>query len=71
MSSQIQSVLFKTKDWSVNEAKKWLIDNEFNTNRVHTTEKYHRFRQVKPDADVRYRIKKIGNGIAFIVGYPS
>lgn len=47
-STEIQTVLFDKKKWSVSAAKKWLIDHGKKAPAADTTAEYHRFRQSPP-----------------------
>lgn len=45
----IQSVIFNKKKYSPSEAMAWLMENNFDFDKIHTTERYHRFRQFEPE----------------------
>jgi len=47
----IQSVIFNKKKYSPSEAVAFLIENGFEFGDIHTTERYHRFRQFDPKYD--------------------
>jgi hypothetical protein len=44
-STEVQSVLFDRKKWTVSDAKKWLIDHGKEAPSADSTAQYHRFRQ--------------------------
>jgi len=67
--SRVQSVLFDEHVWSINDARRWLLNNGFIDPKVDITNKYYRFRQYNPTYSERYRIKKINSSISFIIGY--
>ena len=65
----IQSVIFDKERWTVPAARKWLKAHKFRSNKVDTTDEYHRFRQYPPDYENEiYRTKTNKNGIKLIVG---
>lgn len=66
----IQSVLFDKTKWTIPQARHWLSSHGFVFIKVHTTEHYHRFRQYDPRKE-KYRTQKIGNGIEYVIGYPT
>lgn len=47
-STEIQSIMFDKKKWTVSLAKKWLKDHQKKVPAVDTTSEYHRFRQAPP-----------------------
>jgi hypothetical protein len=47
-STEVQSVLFDRRRWTVTAAKKWLRDHGYKVPAVDSTEEYHRFRQRPP-----------------------
>jgi len=49
MAKVVQSVIFNKKQYTPAEAMAWLLEHDFKINKIHTTEKYHRFNQFKPD----------------------
>jgi hypothetical protein len=64
---QIQSVLFKRPEWKLTECKKWLKKHGFKTD-VDKKPEHYRFRQLDPELFNKYRTKKIGDNIEFIIG---
>lgn len=65
----VQSVLFDSHKWTIPRAKKWLTDNNYKIIKVHTTDNFHRFRQINPNPDKKYRTINIGNGIELLIMY--
>jgi len=65
--TQIQSVLFKRPEWKLSECKKWLKKHGFKTS-VDKKPEHFRFRQLEPEMFNKYRTKKIGDNIEFIIG---
>jgi len=47
----VQSVIFNKKKYSPSEAMSWLMEHGFSFEKLHTTERYHRFRQFEPMYD--------------------
>lgn len=45
----IQSVIFDKKYFTPSQAMAWLRENNYKFSDIHTTERYHRFRQFEPD----------------------
>ena len=69
----VQSILFDRKIWNLQNAKKWLLKNnykvKFENKQPHITKNFIRFRQLKPIKNNEYRIHSIGNGIDLILEY--
>ena len=64
----IQSVLFDRNIWTLKKAKDWLKWRgmfQF----VDVKPNFWRFRQEDPSKFKTLKIKKIGNGIEFVLGY--
>lgn len=68
-SSVVQSVLFSTKIWDKEGAKKWLKKHGYKHNDVRKTEDHYRFRQIPPMRTGRYITYPLGRGIEFIIFY--
>lgn len=70
MALKVQTVIFPTNKFSVTQAKSWLKKHNFKVGKVHTTENYHRFRQISPNKikDGSYRTKKVKGGIGLVFG---
>ena len=68
---KIQSFLFDVKNFTADEAKKWLEDHDKKSDKVDTTEEYHRFRQRNPkDFDEKsFRTIEITEGTKAIAGH--
>lgn len=45
----IQSILFDKDQWTIPQATEWLRKNNYKVIKVHTTDEYHRFRQISPE----------------------
>ena len=74
--SIVQSVLFDSKMWDVREAVRWLQENGFKASKIDETTNFYRFRQVSPTSlkkkgYTEYRIKKLSNGIEFVLAYKA
>ena len=65
----IQSIIFDKGLYTEMKARQWLKDHDFKfKNKIHTTDKFLRFRQLSPLKDnVQYRVKYIDDGIYFIL----
>lgn len=70
---QIQSIIFDREKWTLDEAKDWILDNEFDIIKMpHLTDRFIRFRQKEPNyKKYNYITKKLKDGIEFIIGYPK
>ena len=66
-STKIQSILFKRPEWKLTECKKWLKKHGYKTD-VDKKPEHYRFRQLDPEMFEKYRTKKIGDNIEFIIG---
>lgn len=72
--SEVQSVLFDIKTWTIARAKKWLAENDFTSRKVDKGEdgEYYRFRQTDPD---KYKEKRTisteTSGVKFIIGFKA
>lgn len=62
----IQSVLFPRGKFTVAAARAWLRAHKFLSGKVHTTEKFHRFRQQPPDPRREYLLITLENGVRLI-----
>lgn len=71
-NSDIQSVIFKKKFWTLPESIKWLKDHNMKTNLDEKTQTY-RFRQTEPEQYTKFRIIKEhsenGKLIEFVIGF--
>jgi hypothetical protein len=68
MLATVQSVLISTQ-YSIKDAKDWIINHGFKIKKIDITEHFYRFRQENPDKFKRFRIKKIAPGIEFVLGF--
>jgi len=48
-SRVVQSILLPTNKYTIKKAKKWLKDHKKRYGKIHTTENYHRARQLEPE----------------------
>ncbi len=67
--SEIQSIIFDKKLWSISEAKKWLKDRKFKFTKVDKKQNFIRFRQQSPKKFNRFRTLIRDLGIRFILGF--
>jgi len=69
----VQSVVFDKKKWKLNDAIKWLDENNYHSPKVDSTTKTMRFRQIDPipykSPDWKYTTHRLGNGIDLIILY--
>jgi len=67
----IQSVIFKKDMFTASQAIAWLIEHNYSYGNIHTTEKYHRFRQFDPDYSnpdkIHITVKSKYPGIKYIM----
>lgn len=71
-SSRVQSVLFDKTKYTIPQAVRWLDLHNYRHYKVHTTGRFHRFRQYDPPMAPhreQYRTEKLGNGIEFVIGF--
>ena len=77
--SQIQSVIFEKKHWTIPKAEKYLKDNGYKTTfygkKVDITPNFYRYRQLAPSRFKNYITKKLRkskshkhNGVQLIIG---
>jgi len=66
--SEIQSVLFSKRYWTVDRAKKWLREHKKLYGKMHTTKDHYRFRQTDPKKYKSFATKKVTPSIMFIYG---
>jgi hypothetical protein len=74
MSSAVQSVLFDKSQWTISQAKRWLLDHDFVYKKVDVTDKYIRFRQISPTIAKKhgfnkYFTKKVGDDVMLVITY--
>jgi hypothetical protein len=69
----VQSVVFDKKKWKLNDAIKWLDENNYHSPKVDSTTKTMRFRQIDPtpykSPDWKYTTHRLGDGIDLIILY--
>ena len=66
-STKIQSVIFKRPEWTLVKCKQWLKKHGYKYD-VDKKPDHFRFRQLEPEMFEKYRTKKIGDNIEFIIG---
>ena len=66
----LQSILVPKSRFSLEEAKKWILDNKYKVSyygkQYHETKRYYRFRQHKNRRGKTYYIKKLPNGVKLV-----
>jgi len=67
--TNVQSIIFDKKMFTVAKAQKWLRNNKFKYTKVDKKLHTLRFRQIDPKVFKRFRTKKIANGISFVIGF--
>ena len=64
----VKSVLINKKKYSLIDAVKWVLDNNYKIDyEIDETDKYYRFRQYTPRKNANYITKKIKDGIKLVV----
>jgi len=74
MIGKIQSILIDKSVASLDDAIKWIKQNDYILNKVHITNNYYRFRQLSPQNLLKQgftniRTHDFKNGIKFIIYY--
>lgn len=70
MPSEIQSVLFDMNYWEPLQARDWLNNHGFApVKRMHRGRRFYHYRLQNPDQFDRFRIKKTGQHMEFIIGF--
>lgn len=73
MTSQIQAVTFKKKDWDTKQARKWMKDHNLTPiKHVDITDNFYRYRITSPTLYKRYETKVVdhnGKEIHLIIGF--
>ncbi|MEN3047009.1 MAG: hypothetical protein ABDH49_08580 [Candidatus Hydrothermales bacterium] len=67
--SQVQSILFDRTLWSLKEARRWLIDHDYQYRTYERTKNYYRFPQLPAEEFDRFRVLDWGKGIKAIIGF--
>ena len=68
--SEIQSVVFKRKFWTIVRARKWMKRRGLkSTMKVDRNKTQYRFRQLPPKRFKRFITKKIQPTVSFIIGF--
>lgn len=65
----IQSVLFPKNEFSINDAKDWLIQHKLHYSKLDVTNNFYRFRQVNPDNSKKFIIDTLPNKIELVIQY--
>jgi hypothetical protein len=61
----LQTILIPRSTFTLQQAVKWLIDNNYSHKKVDNTEHFYRFRQVPPTGH-KFYTKKLPNGIDLV-----
>ena len=73
MPSEVQSVLFDKSKFNQKTAETWLKKNDFKKTfhgkKVDITKNKLRYRQQAPSKFNKYRIKKLNQGVEFVMGF--
>ena len=70
MTSEVQSVIFKSHYWSVIRARAWLKKQGFkHDSKVDIKAHTLRFRQTSPSKYKRYKIKKVKPTVQLVIGF--
>lgn len=68
--SKIQSVLFDMEKWTPQQARKWLTEHDLKPiKKMHRGRRFLHYRLRESHQFNRLRIKKVGHGIEFIIGF--
>ncbi len=67
--SEVQSITFKKRFWSVPRAKKWLREHDYTSKKVDVTPTLLRFRQQPASRFKRIRTKPITPSISLVLGF--
>lgn len=66
-ASKVQSILFDVKKFNIAKSKAWLKSHGYVILKIHTTDQYHRFRQMEPKKGAMMRTITLAPGIKAIV----
>jgi hypothetical protein len=70
--SEVQSVLFEKKYWTLRSAADWLVrHNLWQIKKVHETKNFYRFRLHEPKNYKRIRILKTKKHLGLLIGFPA
>jgi len=65
----IQSILFPKNEFSIDDAKLWLIQHNLYHLKLDETKNFYRFRQVNPDNLKKFIIETLPNKIELVIQY--
>lgn len=68
-SSSIHTVLFNKRYWSVDKAKKWLLEQGLIAPKVRETAHFYRFRQIDPKYFKSFSTIEATPTIRLVIGY--
>lgn len=69
--SEIQSVLFDKKKWTIPTANEWLIYHNIKPMKMeHTTNRFYRYRIRDPTKFSRIRTIETRSGVYLLIGFP-
>lgn len=67
--SDVHTVLFKKRYWTVERAKRWLAEHGLISPKVHETANFYRFRQIDPKKFKSFSTIDIQPTIKYVIGY--
>jgi hypothetical protein len=74
-SHKVQSVVFDKKHWTVKEAKKWLLENNYTASKVDRKLNTLRFRQIDPEQfnrdEWKYTTHRLPDNIELVIVYKN
>ena len=65
----IQAILFDIYQWTRPKAIAFMKKHNYHYLKIHDTERYHRFRMVKPNKRYIYQTKHLPKGVTLILYY--
>tara|TARA_R110000824_G_scaffold51503_3_gene143646 strand:+ start:301 stop:543 length:243 start_codon:yes stop_codon:yes gene_type:complete len=72
MPTKIQSVILSKKKFTLKQANNWIKKNNFKLSfyrkPVEKTKNFYRYRQIAPHHFKKYRMKKVSDGVEFVLG---
>lgn len=67
----VQSVLFPRSEFTIPQARAWLRKHKLKAGgKVHTTDRFHRFRQQPPNPQRKYLMVTLESGVRLVVFKP-
>lgn len=70
MGSEVQSVIFKKRYWTITRARQWLKRHGFRHDyKVDIKPNFYRFRQTPPSRYRRYIIKHAKPSVELVIGF--